>query len=275
MAKNLSRRYKSLHSAYSAVILVLISALTLYTLYSAVLIGMASSSTFTINLYKATLGPIYHKTPEGQLIEIYAEVTYPDTLLYFGQGPYLYPPIKVRLYCNWSAWGATVVVGVLDSNYTIDPTTLKPAEWGMKWASGGCTIGPGAEIYASKDFYSKSSAICEVNLSASSRLLSSPAGAARGLRYFFKISISLYDSDTGSVIPGGYVYMYTNSTSSPETNIDLYPAKGNIIISNNRIIISQPSAKSYNPLIGLVLIVWGISVIIGLIVYIYTHRLRS
>jgi len=256
-------------------IFLAITAILVITGITTAQIVYNDDSEIEIAVYKAILGPVYHQLPDGRKVEVKAEIYYPSTLVYSGEGPFLFPPIRTSIYCNWTGWGATVIVGLLEGNYSIDPTTLKPRQWDFRLASGGCIIGPGSAIYAKERPYTRYLGECSFNLTLTSRLLNMTSGIESALsKYFFKISLSLYDEKTGSVLPGGYIDLYSAPKYSPSALIIV--GNYHVIARTGATIIIASSRNTQSPLTpSLISLIVFLGVFLALMTYLVSRRLRK
>ncbi len=224
-----------------------------------------------IAVYSARLGPVIHEVKDGVRVEVWAEITYPGLLGLAKSGPFLLPPLSARVYCNWTAWGASITIGVLGDRYDVDPTTLKPVTWSYRLASGGCILGPGSSIYASTPPITNTSATCQVKLAFTTRLadMLSTASNVKGY-YFFRVSLALYDPETGSVVPGGYVYLYTSGVDAP--SVLLSKSRLSVSYRNGEQVAVLESSSENSPIIGLTLLVLVTGAVFAAAVYYLSSR---
>ena len=233
-----------------------------------------STSGSTVEVYSVELGPVYHKLPNGKTVEVRAEIIYPSLLIYPESGPYLVPPLRAKIYTNWTAWGANVVVGVMAREYRIDPTTLKPASWDIgRLAAGGCILGPGSGLYARIKPLGAGSSSCVFNLTVSSKLLErlETGREIKGL-YFYKVTVSLYDPEKGDVLPGGYVYLYNDPQAAPSTVIK---SEKVVLVIDNSVTRIFRKAEGQDVLTSLLVLIALAGFSVGFAALILRNRVNS
>lgn len=182
----------------------------------------------TVHVLHARTKPVYQKLPSGQVVEVYADIYYPDILLYHYTGNETYlGKINVTLHCNWTGyWGADVKVIVVDPGFVVDPTTFKPTQYGNHWAEGGCLIGSGSAIVGISPYKGKVGKCTNILLWPRERFFeqakTSP-GAAIPVKLFVGIRIALYD-ENGEIVEGGIINIYTDDKAAPNLTLLFAPA---------------------------------------------------
>ena len=201
----------------SARIPTLLSLTAIILTLTCIAAAAATPEKLVIHIYHARLGPVYQRLPDGRVVELYADVYYPDTL-------YLRPPnilgtVNVTIYTNWTGlWDGIITVEVVDPGYQIDPTTFKPTNSMYKWAAGGATIGAGNILAPEGAIENKTSVTRSINLTAHLRYFRAKPGIYDA-QYFFRIRVALFDPKTLEKIPGGDINMYTVSEGAPHVKI--------------------------------------------------------
>ena len=182
----------------------------------------------TVHVLHARTEPVYRKLPSGEVVEVYADIYYPDILLYYYTGNETYlGKVNVTLYCNWTGyWGASIKIIVVDPGFVVDPTTFKPTEYGDHWAEGGCLIGPGSAIVGITPYKGKVGECINVLLWPREKFFKqareSP-GIAIPVKLFIGIRITLYN-ENGEIVEGGIINVYTDDETAPNLTLLFAPA---------------------------------------------------
>ena len=184
----------------------------------------ASAASVEVHIIHARLGPVYQRLPDGTVIEVYADVYYPDKL-------YLHPPnilgeVNFTIHTNWTGlWDGIITVMVVDPGYRIDPTLYKPTNSMWAWAEGGATIGAG-DILAPEGAILNKTVTRHIQIVAYERYFRAKPGVYRA-QYFFRIRLAFFDYKTGEKVPGGDINMYTVSSKAPYVEIIVPPRQDN------------------------------------------------
>ncbi len=183
----------------------------------------AYSKSIEVHIIHARLGPVYQRLPDGTVIEVYADVYYPDKL-------YLHPPnvlgeVNFTVHTNWTGlWDGIITVMVVDPGYKIDKTLFKPTNSMWAWAEGGATIGAG-DILAPEGAILNKTVTRRIQLVAYERYFRAKPGVYKA-QYFFRIRLAFFDYKTGEKVPGGDINMYTVSSKAPYVEIIVPPKQG-------------------------------------------------
>jgi len=182
----------------------------------AVIAPVVEAKELTINILHARMGPVYQRLPDGTIVEVYADIYYPDKLI-------LHPPnilgkVNFTIHTNWSGpWDGIITVQVVDPGYRIDPTLFKPIESMWEWGEGGATIGSGA-LHAPINPVYNESVTRTVEIIAHERYFNATPGVYKA-QYFFRIRLALFDPKMGQKVPGGDINIYTESSGAPNVEI--------------------------------------------------------
>ncbi len=170
----------------------------------------------TISILHARMGPVYQKLPDGTVIEVYADIYYPDKLIL--RPPNILGKVNFTIHTNWSGpWDGIITVQVVDPGYRIDPTLFKPVESMWEWGEGGATIGSG-DIHAPVNPVYNKTVNRTVEIIAHERYFNATPGVYKA-QYFFRIRLAFFDPKTGQKLPGGDINIYTVSDSAPYVEI--------------------------------------------------------
>jgi len=206
--------------------LLLILALTILAVFH--LANAICQQHITVHVLHARVEPIYRELPDGKVVKIYADIYYPDILLYYYTGNETYlGKVNITLHCNWTGyWGANIKIIVIDPGFVVDPTTFKPTEYGNHWAEGGCLIGSGAAIVGISPHKGEVGKCVNVLLWPRERFFEqakkSP-GAVMPVKLFIGIRITLYN-ENGEIIEGGIINVYTSDKTAPNLTLLFAPA---------------------------------------------------
>lgn len=208
--------------------LLLLVAALVSTISTFNLIDAVCQQHVTVHVLHARTEPVYRKLPSGEVVEVYADIYYPDILLYYYTGNETYlGKINVTLYCNWTGyWGASIKLVVVDPGFIVDPTTFKPTEYGNHWAEGGCLIGPGSAIVGVSPYKGKVGKCVNVLLWPREKFFEKARenpGIAIPVKLFIGIRITLYD-ENGEIVEGGIINVYTDDRTAPNLTLLLAPA---------------------------------------------------
>ncbi len=198
-------------------VLALLTAIILL----AMLAPVAVAKEVTISILHARMGPVYQKLPDGTVIEVYADIYYPDKLIH--RPPNILGTVNFTIHTNWSGpWDGIITVQVVDPGYRIDPTLFKPVESMWEWGEGGATIGSGNIHAPVNPVYSKT-VNRTVEIIAHERYFNATPGVYKA-QYFFRIRLAFFDPKTGQKLPGGDINIYTVSDGAPYVEIIVPPS---------------------------------------------------
>ncbi|HIQ55876.1 MAG TPA: hypothetical protein EYH59_04250 [Pyrodictium sp.] len=230
------------------------------------LVGAICQQHVTVHVLHARIEPVYRELPNGKVVEIYADIYYPDILLYYYTGNETYlGKVNVTLHCNWTGyWGANVKLIVIDPGFVVDPTTFKPTGYGKHWAEGGCLIGSGAAIVGINPHKGEVGKCVNILLWPRERFFEqaekSP-GAVMPVKLFIGIRVTLYD-ENGEIIEGGIINVYTNDKTAPNLTLLFAPA-----------MLGTESTKPPNPM------AYGVTaaivVLLGYVLYVLLIRVKT
>ena len=198
------------------------ASLAILALTLALLPYSTAAESITVHIRHARLGPVYQKLPDGRVIELYADVYYPDTL-YLHQ-PNILGEVNVTVYTNWTGpWDGIITVMIVDPGYQIDPTTFKPTNSMYAWATGGATIGAGDILAPEGAVVNKTRITRRIQLVAHMRYFEAKPGTYP-VQYFLRVRVAYFDPKTLEKLPGGDINMYTVSAGAPHAKL-IVPAK--------------------------------------------------
>ena len=212
----------------------------------------------TVKVIHARTEKVYQHLPDGRVVEAYADIYYPEILvLQEYRNMITLGTVNITVHCNWTGpWGATVILELVDPGFRIGPTTFKPAvpEWQI-WATGGCEIGPGAEIATvpGAGHYGSSATCYNVTLYPHYRYWQEARvhyGEVRKTKIFLGIRITLFDTK-GEVIGGaGIIHVYTPDEYAPPVYLYLAEALTPVTASS-----SKPDPVAYAATAAMIILI--------------------
>lgn len=247
-----------------------LTTIFLITILSIVLVQyivpVAGQQSITVHVLHARTEPVYQKLPNGKVVEVYADVYYPDILLYHYTGNETFlGKVNVTVHCNWTGgWGADVKLIVIDPGFKIDPTTFKPTTYGSHWAEGGCLIGPGSAIVGVEPIKGKTGNCTNILLWPRLRFYEEAKknpGAVIPVKLFIGVRLALYN-EKGEIVEGGIINVYTDDKTAPNLTLVLAPA-----ILNTKAISRPPDPATYGATAAMV-------VLLGYVLYTLFIRFR-